>query len=334
MWRVGLIGYGYWGPNLARNFNASPAFELVRIADTSKARQDLAKSAFPAVTTTDRAEAITEADDLDVVVIATPVKLHYPLARAALAAGKHVWVEKPMSATSAQCNELVELAEARGLTLIVDHTFLFTSAVRKMKELVETGELGELYYYDSVRVNLGLFQNDVNVIWDLAAHDLSIMDFLLGASAKAISAQGSCHFDTGLEDVAYLSVYYANNLLAHFHVNWLSPVKVRQTLVGGSKRMLLWDDLSADEKIKIYTKGVQITNNEERSKMLAQYRIGDMYCPALPNVEALRSEVEYFAECIRTKARPINDGRAGARIVSMLEAADKSLKNHGTLVEL
>ena len=203
-----------------------------------------------------------------------------------------------------------------------------------MKQLIDSGELGELYYYDAVRVNLGLFQSDVNVIADLAPHDLSIMDYLLGPSARAVSAQGRSHFETGLEDIAYLCVYYDNNLIAHFHLNWLSPVKIRQILVGGSKKMLMWDDVLADEKLKIYSRGVQITTNEERNRVLAEYRIGDMYCPTLPNVEALQAEVAYFADCVARGQRPHNDGNAGVRIVTMLEAAERSLRDRGTPVEL
>ena len=334
MFRVGLIGYGYWGPNLARNFNQNLHCQLVRISDTSKDRRELASRHFPAVEAVENPELITDASDLDIVVVATPVSHHYDLARAALKAGKHVWLEKPMTKNLRQADELTQLADDTDRTLMVDHTFLFTSAVRKMKELVDSGALGELYYYDSVRVNLGMFQNDVNVIWDLATHDLSIMDYILGPRAKAVTAQGRSHFNTGLADVAYLCVYYEHNLIAHFHVNWLSPVKIRQTLVGGSKKMLLWDDISADEKLKIYSKGVQISTNEERNRMLAEYRVGEMSCPALPNVEALKTEIEYFIACIETHARPHNDGHAGRRIVSILEAADKSLGNDGTVIEI
>lgn len=332
--RVGLVGYGYWGPNLARNFNANPHCNLVRIADLSDKRRNLAKNAFPAVEVTDRSADVTHAADIDIVVVATPVHYHYELAKDALLNGKHVWVEKPMTTNSTQAKELIEIAEGQGKILLVDHTFLFTGAVQKMKELLDTDELGDLYYYDSVRVNLGLFQSDVNVIWDLAPHDLSIMDYLLGPSARAVSAQGRAHFNNGLEDVAYISVYYDNNLMAHFHVNWLSPVKIRQTLVGGSKKMLLWDDLSSDEKIKIYSKGVDLKSGEERNRVLAEYRIGDMYCPKIPGIEALSAEVAYFVDCINTNTKPHNDGSAGLRVVSILEATHWSLKSNGAMVEL
>lgn len=334
MLRVGLVGYGYWGPNLARNFSQNPDCRLVRIADMSPKRREIAAQAHAGVETVAEASAVTEAADIDVVVVATPVRFHYELSKAALLAGKHVWVEKPMTSTSEQARELTEIAGERGLVLMVDHTFIFTGAVRKMKELIDAGEMGDLYYYDSVRVNLGLFQSDVNVIWDLAPHDLSIMDFLLGPEARAVAAQGRSHFNTGLEDVAYMTVFYDRDLLAHFHVNWLSPVKIRQTLVGGSKNMLVWDDLSADEKIRIYSRGVEISTGEDRNRFLAEYRIGDMYCPRIANIEALKTEVAYFVECVREKKTPINDGEAGRRIVSILEAADRSLKSGGGRVDL
>jgi predicted dehydrogenase len=334
MLRVGLVGYGYWGPNLARNFSANPDCRLVRVCDLSAKRRAVAQATFPWIETTDDASMVTKGKDVDVAVIATPVGHHYEIAKAALLRGKHVWIEKPMASTVAQGQELTELADSRGLTLAVDHTFLFTGAVQRMKELIDSGELGELYYYDAVRVNLGLFQSDVNVICDLAPHDLSIMDYLLGPSARAISAQGRSHFDTGLEDVAYLCVYYDNNLIAHVHLNWLSPVKIRQILVGGSKKMLMWDDVRADEKLKVYSRGVQITTSEERNRILAEYRMGDMWSPALPNVEALQAEVAYFVDCIARQQRPHNDGHAGVRILSMLEAAERSLRNKGSQIEL
>lgn len=333
MLRVGLIGYGYWGPNLARNFNAHPSCQLACIADMSEERRKQAAAAFPHARIVGEGD-ITAADDLDVIVIATPVFTHYPLAKAALEHGKHVWVEKPMTSNKAQAQELTELAARQGRILMVDHTFLFTGAVRKMKSLIEEGELGDLYYYDSVRINLGIFQHDINVVWDLAPHDLSIMDYLLGPKAEAISAQGRGHFDTGLEDVAYVTVFYPDNLIAHFHVNWLSPVKIRRTVVGGSKKMLLWDDLDREEQIKIYNKGMDVETREGIYRVLATPRHGDMYAPVVPVIEALRTEVTYFVECIEQGQQPFNGGAAGTRIVSMLEATDLSLKRNGAIVSL
>ncbi len=334
MLRVGLVGYGYWGPNLARNFNAHTECVLTRIADMGERRRTLAAKTYPAAEVVSEPTAVTQASDIDVVVIATPVFTHYEFAKDALLHGKHVWVEKPMTANAAQARELVELADAKGLTLMVDHTFLFTGAVQSMKQLVDTGELGELYYYDSVRINLGLFQHDVNVIWDLAPHDFSIMDFLLGPSAKAVSAHGMGHFNTGHEDVAYVSVFYENNLLAHFHLNWLSPVKSRKTIIGGSKKMLVWDDLNMEERIKVYDKGMEVATKEGLYRVLATPRHGNMYAPVVPGIEALESEVDYLVQSISRGETPFNDGQAGLRIVKMLEATDQSLRNNGEVVEL
>lgn len=334
MLRVGLVGYGYWGPNLARNFNAHPGFDLVRICDMTEKRRNLAMDTYRNVDVVSDVAAITKAADIDVVVVATPVFTHYEMAKDALEHGKHVWVEKPMTSTSEQARELTELADAKGLTLMVDHTFLFTGAVRKMKDLIDGGELGDLYYYDSVRINLGIFQHDVNVIWDLAPHDLSIMDYLLGPSARAVSAHGSDHFDTGLENVAYLTVFYDNNLIAHFHLNWMSPVKLRKTLVGGSKKMLIWDDLNPEERLKLYDKGMDVQTIEGVYRVLATPRIGAMQSPVVDDTEALKDEVKTFHEGITNGSLKINDGHAGARIVEMLEATDKSLREHGKVIEL
>lgn len=333
MIRVGLIGYGYWGPNLARNFSAHPEFELVRIADLSEKRRAQAQESHPHVEVVST-PGITKDPDLDVIVVATPVFTHYEFARDALLNGKHVWVEKPMTSSSEQAKELIDLAEARDLTLMVDHTFLFTGAVQTMRSLIDDRELGDLYYYDSVRINLGIFQHDINVIWDLAPHDFSIMDYLLGPTARTVSAHGRDHFGTGLEDVAYVSVFYENNLMAHFHLNWLSPVKIRRTVVGGSRRMLMWDDLNQEEKLKVYDKGMDVTTREGLYRVLATPRFGVMNAPVVPNTEALRAEVAYFHECIQTGERPHNDGHAGLRVVKMLEATDRSLREDGKVIEL
>jgi len=331
--RVGLVGFGYWGPNLARNFNGHPQCELVCISDRDEDRRAKAAAAYPnAQVVAD--DSITRDPSIDVIVIATPVFTHYELAKSALENGKHVWVEKPITSNADQAKELIDLADKNGLTLMVDHTFLFTGAVQEMKKLIDGGELGDLYYYDSVRINLGLFQHDINVIWDLAPHDLSIMDYLLGPSARAVTAQGRGHFDTGLEDVGYVTVYYDNNLLAHFHVNWLSPVKLRRTVVGGSKKMLVWDDLNPEERLKIYDKGMEVKTRDNVYRVMATPRIGSMHSPVVPSIEALSTEVDYFTECINEKKKPFNDGEAGLRIIQMLEATDQSLKSNGGVVEL
>jgi len=333
MLRVGIVGFGYWGPNLARNFNSHNGFQLTRIADTAADRRARAQEAFPHGDVVANPD-IAKDPDLDVIVIATPVFTHYEIARDALMHGKHVWVEKPMTSTSDQAKHLVDLAESRDLTVMVDHTFLFTGPVQKMKSLIDQDELGGLYYYDSVRVNLGIFQHDINVIWDLAPHDLSIMDYLLGPKARALCAHGRGHFDTGLEDVAYVSVFYDNNLIAHFHLNWLSPVKMRRTVVGGSKKMLVWDDLNAEETLKVYDKGMDVRTREGMYRVLATPRHGTMHAPVVQNIEALKTEVEYFHRCIATGERPHNDAAAGLRIVQMLEATDRSLLQEGRVIEL
>jgi predicted dehydrogenase len=272
--------------------------------------------------------------DIDVVAVVTPVWTHFDLAKAALQNGKHVFVEKPFTYTTAQAEELIELAEQKGLLIMVDHTFLFTGAVRKIRQLVDDGTLGKLYYYDSTRVNLGLFQHDVNVIWDLAPHDLSIMDYLIGESPEAIVASAEAHLN-GLEDVAFITVYFPQNVIAHINVNWLSPVKVRTTLIGGEKRMLVWNDLEPDEKIRIYDKGVEASIGQQGIyDMLVKYRIGDMWAPQVEHTEALRCELAYFVKCIESNQTPMNDGKAGLRVVSILEAANKSIKQRGRAVEL
>jgi len=267
------------------------------------------------------------------VAVVTPVWTHYELAKSALENGKHVFVEKPFTSNTAQAEELIELAAKKNLKIMVDHTFLFTGAVKKIRELVDEGALGKLYYYDSTRVNLGLFQHDINVIWDLAPHDLSIMDYLIKETPEAIVATGQTHLN-GFEDVAFITLYFPNKVIAHINVNWLSPVKVRTTLIGGEKKMLVWNDLEADEKIKIYDRGVQITNRQGLYDLLVNYRSGDMWAPQLEQVEALRQELAHFVDCISNDQPPMNDGNAGLRVVKMLEAANESLRRRGALVYL
>jgi len=333
MIKAGIVGYGYWGPNLARNFNSNPNFDLVAIADRDEKRRLMAAQHFPHVKVSAAAEEITRSPEIDVVAVATPVSSHFALAMQALENGKHVWIEKPITASSAEAAQIAEKAGQLNRVVMVDHTYLFTGSVRKMKEYVGGGQLGDLYYYDSVRVNLGLFQHDVNVIWDLATHDLSIMNYLLGPTARAVSALGPRHFNE-LEDVGYLTFFYDNNLIAHFHVNWLSPVKIRKTLVGGSRKMLVWNDLEQEETLKIYDKGVDIKTQKGVYDLLAEYRMGDMISPNIPHVEALKMEVDYFAECIKNSQNPHNDARAGFEVVRLLEASDRSLESNGAQIRL
>ncbi|MEW5700921.1 MAG: Gfo/Idh/MocA family oxidoreductase [Candidatus Zixiibacteriota bacterium] len=333
--QIGVIGAGYWGPNLVRNFSLVSGAVVTGVADTQQKRLDFIGARHPAVRLYRDPLALIGAADTDAVVISTPVETHFGLARAALEAGKHVLLEKPMCASTAQCDQLLALAKARRLVLMVDHTFLYTGAVRKIRELIVTGELGEILYFDSVRVNLGLFQHDVNVIWDLAPHDVSIMDAVIAAPAKGVSAIGRSHFGTTVENIAYLTVTFDNAAIAHFHVNWLAPVKVRMTLIGGSKKMIVYDDTEPSEKVKVYDKGVVVTSDvEEVRRTLVQYRTGDMYAPRLDGTEALYLIAEEFVAAVRDGRKPLTDGESGRRVVSILEAADKSLASGGQLVPL
>ena len=316
-----------------RNLASLEGSHLVAIADVSSSARMRAQKAYPGVNVTaDALDLITSAE-IDAVAIVTPVWTHYDLVKAVLENGKHVFVEKPFTSNSAQGEELINLAQQKNLTIMVDHTFLFTGAVKKISQLLDQGTLGNLYYYDSTRVNLGLFQHDINVLWDLAPHDLSIMDHLIKASPEAIVATGQSHLN-GCEDVAYMTLYFPERVIAHINVNWLSPVKVRTTLIGGEKRMLVWNDLEADEKVKVYDKGVNITNREGLYELLVNYRSGDMWAPQLEQVEALRKELTYFVDCVSNGQEPLNDGCAGLRVVKMLEAASESLSKKGSLVYL
>jgi len=335
MINIGIIGYGYWGPNVARNFNVCEGAKLVSICDLNVSRLNLAKSNYPFIKAYLDPKELISSGDIDAVAVVTPVFTHFELAKLALEYGKHIFVEKPFTSNIAQGEELIEIAEKKGLKIMVDHTFLFTGAVRKMREVIDSGELGRLFFYDSVRVNLGLFQHDINVIWDLAPHDFSIMNYLVEKKPIAVSAWGRGHFGNGMEDVAYVGVHFDDTgFIAHFHVNWLSPVKVRKTLMSGDKKMLVWDDLSSDEKVKIYDKGVEIKNTDTIHELLVSYRSGDMHVPKVDNTEALGMEVNYFAECIEKDLKPFNDGEAGLEVVKMLQASDESLKKDGKKIRL
>jgi predicted dehydrogenase len=333
--RVGIIGYGYWGPNLARNFSEVPGFRLNIVADKEPGRLHQAQIRLPRIRTTEDAAELISAEDVELVAIATPVATHFDLAMSAIEAGKHVLIEKPMAATSEQCQLLVEAARDRHLTLMVDHTFVYTGAVRKIVELVRSGELGELYYYDSVRINLGLFQSDVNVVWDLAVHDLSIMDVVMPEQPEQVSAVGVSHVPGQPENIAYITLLYPHRRIAHLHVNWLAPVKVRRTLIGCRDRMLVYDDVEPSEKIKIYDKGARIEEDPETvHRLLVSYRYGDMWAPRLDTTEAMASELIHLRESIHSSARPLTDGHAGVRIVTILEAAAESMQRKGELVPL
>ena len=331
MLKFGVIGYGYWGPNIVRNLRALEGCQVVGICDQTPAARKRIQAANPGIPVYSNANELIKSPDVDAIAVVTPVWTHYELTKAALESGKHVFVEKPFTSTVAQAEELINLAAQKNLQIMVDHTFLFTGAVRKIQKLLKDGTLGKLYYYDSTRVNLGLFQHDCNVIWDLAPHDLSIMNHLLKKDAEAISATGQSHLNSH-EDIAFITAYYPDAMIAHVNVNWISPVKVRTTLIGGEKKMLVWNDLEADEKLKIYDKGVDVKSQEGVYNLLVSYRSGDMWAPQVEQVEALRLELGYFVECIRKSERPFNDGCAGLKVVRMLEAASKSLAKRGELV--
>lgn len=335
MINVGVIGYGYWGPNLVRNFIANPETRVTMVADRDPARLGKVSSLYPAVRLATSADDLIADTEVDAVVIATPVESHFPLALAALHAGKHVLVEKPITSTADKARQLVDEADKRGLVLMVDHTFVYTGAVRKIQELVRTDAFGTVRYYDSTRVNLGLFQQDVNVLWDLAVHDLSIMAYILGHSPIAVSATGHGHISGQPEYAAFLTLFFGDQTIAHINVNWLSPVKIRRTLIGGDRQMIVYDDLETSEKVKLYDKGITVTPTPEQvHKMLISYRTGDLWSPNLPATEALAVEAAHFAACVRGDETPITDGSAGLEIVRILEAADQSMRNRGAPVVL
>jgi len=334
MINIGVIGYGYWGPNVVRNFSGIPDTEVVAISDYQPAAQKRAKKLYPQMNVTNDSQEILNSPGIDAVVIVTPVSSHFSIARQALENGKHIFVEKPFTASSAEAEQLIELAEKKNLKIMVDHTFLFTGAVKKIKQLIDEGAIGDLYYFDSTRVNLGLFQKDVNVVWDLAPHDLAIMDHLFNKNAVAVTATGMAHIDNELENVAYITVYLTGNIIAHINVNWLSPVKIRMTLIGGHKKMVVWNDLVADEKLRVYDRGVEPPDKESAYPLRVSYRSGDMWAPKVAQAEALKEEAEYFIDCITNDRTPINDGQSGLRVVRILEATIRSLKRGGELVYL
>jgi predicted dehydrogenase len=328
-----VIGFGYWGPNLVRNFADQADARVTMVCDRRTDRLAQAERRYPGIrVTTDAADLVSD-PSVDAVVIATPVDRHFELAMAALQQGKHVLVEKPIASTSAQASRLIDEAARRRLVLMVDHTFVYTGAVQKMRELTDTGELGEIYYYDSVRINLGLFQHDVNVLWDLAVHDLSIMDYVLQREPSAVSATGLAHVPGRPENIAYMTIFFDGRLLGHVHANWLAPVKVRRTLLGGSRRMVVFDDLEASEKIKVYDRGISLDPSPENVyQMLVGYRTGDMWAPKLALAEALNLEAAHFLDCVHRGTRPRTDGEAGLRVVRLLEAASESMVNQGRLI--
>jgi len=335
MINIAVIGYGYWGPNLARNFNNNPELNLFAICDFAPDRLEAASKVFPHVKLTNNLDYIYWDNNIDAIAIATPVSTHFNLAEKALKSGRHVWIEKPLVEDSYKAKVLIDLAEKENKVLFVDHTFIYTGAVKKIKELVDKGELGDLIYYDSTRVNLGLFQQDIDVIWDLAPHDISIMDYLMPFKKLAVSATGASFYSNGHVPKAVLTIFMENNTVGHINVSWISPVKIRQTLIGGTSKMILYDDTQPSEKIRIYDKGVDIVETkEELYRIKVQYRVGDMWAPKIENVEALAVATEHFVDCIMNNKKPITDGEAGLEVVKILEASKHSLAKQGAPITL
>lgn len=335
MIRIGVIGYGYWGPNLVRNFAELKECELVGVADLDKQRLSLAKRRYPFVTVHQDYRDLLDDSTIDAVAIATPISSHYEIASRALRAGKHVLVEKPLAASSKEAEALIRLSKKKRRVLMVDHTFVYTGSVRKIKEMVSSDLIGTIYYYDSVRVNLGLFQRDVSVIWDLAVHDVSIMDYVLKERPYAVSATGMSNIHKQPENIAYLTLFFRGNLIAHIHVNWLAPVKVRRTLIGGSKKMIVYNDIEPSEKVKVYDKGVHVKGDAKSIyRMMVSYRTGNMFAPELDISEALRVETAHFIRCIEKKESPVTDSASGLRVVRILEAASQSMAQRGKLIKL
>lgn len=337
---IGVIGCGYWGPNLLRNFAENEAARLRWMCDLDERRLEALGRRYPSAETTRDYKRLLADENLRAVVIATPVATHYNFAREALLAGKHVLIEKPFTASVREAEELIELAERQRLVLMVDHTFIYTGAVRKIKEIVESGEIGDLLYFDSTRINLGLFQHDINVVWDLAPHDLSIMDYILGREPVALTATGSCHIKQGIENIAYVMLKFTDEFIAHFHFNWLSPVKIRRTLIAGSRKMVVYDDIEPTEKIRVYDSGVTTNRSadevdrEDAYETLVSYRTGDVWVPKLDSTEALRYVCQEFLDAIRERRPPLTDGAAGLRVVRLLEAAQASINQGGRLIEM
>jgi predicted dehydrogenase len=334
--RIGVIGYGYWGPNLVRNFYETPGVQVACVSDLRPERLKVVTSRYPTVRVTVDHQDLINDPTIDAVAIATPVSTHFDLASRALKAGKHVFVEKPLASTSEDVKRLIDIAQKADRLLMVDHTFVYTGAVRKIREYVDAGTLGDIYYYDSTRVNLGLFQHDVDVTWDLAVHDLSIMDYVIPGRAVAVSATGLSHVPFRKENIAFLTVFFGGPMIAHIHVNWLAPVKIRRTLIGASKKMIVYDDLEQSEKIKVYDKGITLNpgDPEKIYDVLVGYRTGDMLAPQYDSREALAVEAAEFARCVNEHKQPPTDGAAGLRVVQILEAATESLKRRGAPVEL
>jgi len=333
MVNIGVIGYGYWGPNLVRNFSHLDSCRVKTVADLNEKRLGLVKKLYTNTQVTRSVDDIFLDPEIDGVVIATPVSTHYEFSKAALLQGKNVLIEKPMASSRDQCLDLIDIALKKNKTLMVDHTFLYTGAVRKIKELVSNDHIGEIQYFDSTRINLGLFQNDINVIWDLAPHDISILQFLVDEKPYSVVASGISHTENKIENIAYVTVYYNTNKIAHFNCSWTSPVKIRKILIGGTKKMIVYDDIEPTEKIKVYDTGYNVTTNDVE-KILVDYRTGDIFTPKIDQAEALSGVANDFIKAIETGKEPLSNWKVGLSVVNILEAADKSLKQNGSEVLL
>jgi predicted dehydrogenase len=332
---VGVVGFGYWGPNLARNVEQSSSADLAVIAEIDSAKRGVAKKVHPNAIVVDDLRHVLTTGRLDAVIIATPLSSHEEIALAALDAGCHVLVEKPIAASSQAATKLLERAASKNLVLMVDHTFIYSEPVRHIKQMVQDNELGDIHYFDSVRVNLGLFQHDSNVLWDLAVHDVSIMNHILPTTAVAVSATGMKNIASQHENVSFLTVFFENEkTIGHVHVNWLAPVKMRQTVVCGSNKMIVWDDLQPAEPVKIYDKGVEIKDALDQREVSVGYRKGDVIIPSLKLREPLNSCIAHFLECIEDAAPPTTDGYFGLEVVRVIEAAQSSLLEKGAPVEV
>ncbi len=335
MLQIAVIGCGYWGPNLVRNFYSLPGVLVSHVCDIDAKKLKTVKDAFPTIETVTSIDSIIKNKQIQAVVIATPVHTHFPIGKKAIQAGKHVLLEKPMAASLKEAKSLVHLAEKNHVTLMVDHTFVYSAAVQKIKQIVDKNTLGKLCYFDSVRVNLGLFQQRTNVLWDLATHDISIMDYIIGKKPIAVSAVGSSHIKKGLENIVYVTVKFDDNLISHIHVNWLAPVKLRMTLISGLKKMIVYNDMEPIEKIKVYDRAITFEQNAQDINISRfQYRVGDMYSPRLDDIEALHFMSKHFVDSIRKKRKPRSDGHAGLRVIEILDAAEKSLKRNGKFISI
>ena len=332
--KVGVIGYGYWGPNIVRNFFATPDCTVRMVADGRPERLNLLAKTFPSIQGVKDAEDIIGSKEVDAIVIATPVHTHFELAKRSLLQGKHVLIEKPMTSSVREADELIELATKKGLTLMADHTFLYTGAVQKMKEIIQTEVIGTPLYFDSSRINLGLFQPDINVLWDLAPHDISILTYLITETPESINATGISHTGNKIENIAYLTVNYNSNFIAHFVCSWSSPVKVRQTLIGGDKKMILYNDLEPSEKVRVYDTGYNHKTEEDRTRIMVDYRTGDVYIPKLSSREALAGVADDFIQSIIHKRDPMSNATLGKSVVRILEASQESIKNNGKEIRI